>query len=71
MLENLKKINNVLIETNFNDEKELKKQLLIKEILKKENCFLKMNMKYAFSILRDLKIDEENVKDVYCKLIKL
>ena len=48
-----------------------KKQLLIKEILEKENCFLKMNIEYAFSILRDLKIEEEHLKDVYSELIKI
>ena len=70
MLEKLKEINELLIESNDDNQNELRKQLLIKEILKKENCFLKMNIEYAFSILRDLSINEEDLKSVYCELIR-
>ena len=71
MLEKLKKINNLLIESYSDNEKELKKQLLIKDILEKENCFLKMSIEYAFSIFRDLNIEEKDLKTIYCELIKL
>lgn len=69
MIEELKKINEELIEKSRNNEEELKKQLLIKEILNEENCFLKISMEKAYSVLRDLKIDEKNLKEVYLKLI--
>lgn len=71
MLEKLKETNYLLIKQNSNNEKELKKQLLIRDILEKENCFLKMNIEYAFAILRDLNIKEEELKTVYIELIKL
>ena len=71
MLERLKEINNSLIKLNNGNEKELKKQLLIRDILERENCFLKMSIEYAFSILRDLNIKEDYLKTVYLELIKL
>lgn len=69
MIKELIKINEKLIEINKNNPKELKKHLLIKEILKDDNCFLKMDIEYAYSILRDLKFPEEDLKKVYLKLI--
>ena len=69
MIKELIKINDRLIEINKNNPKELKKHLLIKEILKDDNCFLKMDIEYAYSILRDLKFTEEDLKKVYLKLI--
>ena len=69
MIKELIKINDRLIEINKNNPKELKKHLLIKEILKDDNCFLKMDIEYAYSILRDLKFPEEDLKKVYLKLI--
>ncbi|MBR4351200.1 MAG: hypothetical protein IKP98_03155 [Bacilli bacterium] len=69
MLKDIRLINDKLIEINKNNPKELKKYLLIKEILKDDNCFLKMDIEYAYSILRDLKFSEEDLKKVYLKLI--
>jgi len=71
MLEKLKKTNDILIKLNDKNEKELKKQLIIKDILEVDNCFLQMTIEYAYSILRDLNIKEEDLKNVYCELIKL
>ena len=68
LLADLRLINEKLIEINKNNPKELKKHLLIKEILKDDNCFLKMDIEYAYSILRDLKFPEEDLKKVYLKL---
>lgn len=69
MIEKLKSINKKLIDLNKNNDKELKKQLLIKKILKEKDCFLKISIEDAYSILRDLKISEEDLKKVYIKLI--
>lgn len=69
LLKDIRLINDKLIEINKNNPKELKKYLLIKEILKDDNCFLKMDIEYAYSILRDLKFSEEDLKKVYLKLI--
>ena len=69
MIEKLKSINKKLIDLNKNNDKELKKQLLIKKILEEKDCFLKVSIEDAYSILRDLKISEEDLKKVYIKLI--
>lgn len=69
MIEKLKSINKKLIDLNKNNDKELKKQLLIKKILEEKDCFLKISIEDAYSILRDLKISEEDLKKVYIELI--
>lgn len=71
MMDELKKINNKLIEMYQKDEESLKKQLLIKKILSEKNCFMKMDIETAFSILKDLEIPEFDVKNVYSKLISI
>ena len=69
MMEKYQDINNKLINyyENIHDEKNLKKHLIIRDILKNEDCFFKMSIDEAFSILKDLKI--ENVKQEYQQLI--
>ena len=69
MINNLKEITNNLIRLNQDNPLELKKYQLIKEILKKKDCFLNINIEYAYSILRDLNIPEVNIKETYIKLI--
>lgn len=69
MIEKLKSINKKLIDLNKNNDEELKKQLLIKKILEEKDCFLKVSIEDAYSILRDLKISEEDLKKVYIELI--
>jgi hypothetical protein len=69
MIDKLKMINERLIDANKDNPQELQKFLLIKEILNQENCFLKMSIEYAYSILRDLQIPEDNLKEVYLELI--
>ena len=34
-----------------------------------DNCFFKMNIEYAYAILRDLGIPEEELEYIYFKLI--
>lgn len=58
-----------LIQENKDNKENYEKYKLIKEILNKENCFLNMNIEYAYAILRDLGVPEEKLKDVYLKLI--
>lgn len=69
MIEKLKSINEKLIKLNKNNDEELKKQLLIKKILEEKDCFLKISIEDAYSILRDLKISEEDLKKIYMELI--
>lgn len=68
MLEKLKKINISLIEYYKNDEKNLKIQKTISKILKTEDCFLKMPIEQAFSILRELKIPKQDFEKIYLEL---
>ena len=70
MIEELKKINERLLLENDNNIKEKEKYLIIKKILNKEKAFLKMNIEYAYGILRDLKIKEEDIEKVYFKLLE-
>ena len=71
MVEELKKINNYLIKANENNQQELKKYQLIKSLLEEKNIFLNIDVEYAYSILRDLKIPEKDIKKVYINLINL
>ena len=58
-----------LIEENKDSKEKLEKYKLIKEILNKDDCFLNMNIEYAYAILRDLGVPEEKIKSVYLELI--
>lgn len=69
MIETLKQVNNKLIELNKDNEEELHKYKLIENILNQKNCFLNINIEYAYAILRDLQVPEVLIKDVYKKLI--
>lgn len=69
MIEKLIEINEKLIKLNNDNENELRKQLLIKEILKEKDCFSKIDIEKSYSILRDLKIPEKNLRSIYMKLI--
>ena len=69
MIEELKRINERLILENDNNIKEKEKHLIIKKILNKEKAFLKMNIEYAYGILRDLNVPEENIKNIYFQLL--
>ena len=69
MLNALKKKNEQLIELYINDQDKLNKQLLIKRILGENNCFLKISIETAYSILSDLQVDKSKIKEVYNELI--
>ena len=70
IIEELKKINDKLIVLNQNNKEELNKQLLIKRILKEDNCFSKINTDISFSILKDLRVPEDKIKNLYMGIIK-
>lgn len=69
MIDVLKLRVNKLIEENKDNKEILEKYKLIKEILNKDDCFLNMNIKFAYAILRDLGVPEEKLKSVYLELI--
>lgn len=69
MIEKLKEINEKIINSGIESKENLKKQLLIQKLLNDKECFLKMNVQTAFSLLSDLKIPNEDLKKVYSELI--
>ena len=71
MFEKLQTINELIISKNSHDEENIKKHLLIREILKDKNCFLKMDIEYAYAILRDLEFKEDELKDAYSQLLNI
>ncbi len=71
MIEELKIINEKYIEDYKENSHELKKYELIRKILNEKDCFLKMNIEYAYAILRDLKIPEDQIRNVYLELISI
>lgn len=69
MIEELIKINDELILKCVNNDTLLKRHKLIKGLLLEKNCFLKMDINTAFSILSDLRIPKDQIENVYKKLI--
>lgn len=71
MLNKLIELNNKYIELNKDNEVNLKKHMLIKQILNDSRCFFKMDIETAYAILRDLGIKEENLQEIYKELINI
>lgn len=69
MIDKLISINEKLIVKYKKNNEQLEKYLLIRKILNTKDSFSKMNIKYAYAILRDLMIPEENLKEVYIKIL--
>lgn len=71
MLNILREKNKKLIKyyTINNDAKELTKHKIIEQILKHDDCFQKLSLEEAYSILKDLQID--NWKEVYAELLSI
>jgi len=70
MLDKLRKITEIMINKNKNS-KELEKYILIQKILNDNNCFLKIDIETAYSILRDLNFEEEELNNIYKELINV
>lgn len=68
MLNKLRDINDKLINYYKDNNKEYEKQLKIKNILMDDTCFRNIKIEVAYSILRDLKISEADLKVVYMQL---
>ncbi len=66
MLEHLIRLCDELINTKPNKDY----YLLIKKILNTDNAFLKMNIETSYSILRDLGIEERDLRRTYLELIE-
>ena len=68
MIDKLKELNLKLINDYQNDETRLKSQLLIQKMLENQHC---LDIETAYSILRDLTIPDEYIKEVYKSLIDI
>lgn len=69
MFNKLKNINEQLLNIYQDNEPERVKQNLIKLVFQNPNCFIEIDINIAYSILRDLKIPETELKTVYLELI--
>ena len=70
MIETLKQKNkNIIDKLVFsNKQEELKKHLLISSMLENEQCFLKLDMNTALSILKNLGFNDEEKLNIYKQL---
>ena len=69
MKEKLIELNEEILKRNLHNKEEYQKHLLIKKLLEDKNCFHKITIEQAYAILRDLHIEEENLKQIYMSLI--
>lgn len=69
MIEKLKYLNQALLKKYENNPQKVKTQKIIEKILKEKDCFFKMNIECAYSILRDLEVEENDIRLIYIKLI--
>jgi len=67
MLDFLVNANKELIKKYENDFIKLQKQLIISNLLKQKNCFFKISIEDAYSILKDLEIS--NYEETYANII--
>ncbi len=70
MIDKLIEINEKLLFKYKNDKKLFDKHIFINRILKEENCFKKIDIKTAFSLLKDLGFKEKDLSIIYLQLIK-
>ena len=68
MFEELKKRVEHLLKTAKNPE-DKQKYALINAIMMNKRCFFEIPMETSYSILKDLEVPEETIKDVYLELI--
>jgi hypothetical protein len=69
MLNRLQELNEEILKRNLHNKKEYDKHLLIRKLLQDKNCFQKLTIEQAYAVLRDLYIEEQNLKQIYMSLI--
>lgn len=72
VLDKLRSLNQKLIE-KYHKEKDDKNetiQKIISRLLKDEDCFFKVSIEQAFTILRELNIKKEDFEKIYLQLTK-
>ena len=63
MLNKLRRINDLLINKYRTEEN-------FKKLLTQNDCFFKMSIEQAFTVLRELDIKKENFENIYLELTK-
>lgn len=71
MLDKLRCLNKQLLNIYKDDINNLEKQRLISKILQDDKFMFKIDIETAYAILRDLTIDEEDLRSVYSELIDI
>lgn len=64
---------NLELEQKFlsqNDHKNVTLQRVISQLLKNNDCFLKMSIEQAYSVLRELNVKPEMYEKIYLELTK-
>lgn len=69
MLNKLREKNKLLLEKHKDNPELFHKHEVIGGLLKDDYCFIKIDVDMAFSILADLEVKEEKMKQVYLELI--
>ena len=69
MINKLRERNEKLIALSGDNSEKLKMQNYIKQVLKDDKCFFKIDFDTAFNILLNLKISKSDAKEVYRQLI--
>ena len=69
MREKLIELNNKILSKDNLSNEDRNKHILIGKILNRKNCFLKMDIERSYAILRDLGFKEDELKDIYLKLL--
>lgn len=69
IIEELKLMNYTKIDYLKELKKDYTRNKLIKELLKDEACFFKMNKEDAYLILQDIGVSANNLEETYSKLI--
>jgi hypothetical protein len=69
MIEEYKKINELLIKKYDNNKEMTEKHYLIKHILNDKDCFFKLTIEDSFALLKDLGVPDEQIEKKYEELI--
>ena len=72
MINRLRKKNQELMQQYHNekDDKNETIQKIINQIISDNDCFFKMTIEQAYTIFRELKVKENNFKNLYIELTK-
>lgn len=69
MLDKLRDINENILRENINNKDIYDKHIIIKKLLSDDKCFFKINIEEAYALLRELNIQEDEIKRIYLELI--